>query len=137
MLFLQAVEPSLTTSVFGISPTTVYGVLAGLLFAAVAVLGRLYIKGHDQLLKSKEEELKKTFESVQQLVIENRELHKQLYEMGTNNIRTLEKFSALLENFLNENRITQRDLMASIKELTDSINKNLEFSKLLIEKNKP
>lgn len=138
MLFLQANLPDagVTSSVFGISPTTVYGVLAGLLFLAVAVLGRLYIKSHDRLVTAKDEEIKKAQESIVQLVAENRELHKQIYEMGLNNIKTLEKFGGLLDNFLAENKTTQRELMTSIKELTDNIRKSLEFNKLMVEQNK-
>lgn len=137
MLFLQASIPdvNVTSNVFGISPTTVYGVLAGLLFLAVAVLGRLYIKSHDRLVASKEDELKKAQESVAQLVSENRELHNKLYEMGLNNIKTLEKFGALLESFLSENKATQRELLASIKELTDNIRHSLEFSRQMVEQN--
>lgn len=135
MLFLQAeVLPDSTaiTGLFGISPTTVYGVLAGLLFMAVAVLGRLYIMGHDKLMSAKDAEIKKAEDSIAQLVSENRELHKQMYEMGLSNIRTLEKFGVLLENFLTENRSAQKELMVNIRDLTDSIKKSLEFSRELV-----
>ena len=137
MLFLQASIPdvNVTSNVFGISPTTVYGVLAGLLFLAVAVLGRLYIKSHDRLVIGKEDEIKKAQEAISQLVAENRELHNKLYEMGLSNIKTLEKFGALLESFLSENKATQRELLSSIKELTDNIKHSLEFSRQMVEQN--
>mgnify|MGYP003387136980 CR=1 FL=1 len=138
MLFLQATIPTtseVATSVFGISPTTVYGVFAGLLFLAVAILGALYTKSHDKLVAQQSEELKKSEEAVTQLVSENRELHKQMYDMGLSNIRTLEKFGVLLESFLSENRSAQKELMANIRDLTDSIRKSLEFSRLLVEQN--
>lgn len=135
MLFLQAVTPDSTaiTGVFGISPTTVYGVLAGLLFLAVTILGRLYIMSHDKLTATKDAEIKKAEESISQLVSENRELHKQMYEMGLSNIRTLEKFGVLLENFLTENRTAQKELMTNIRDLTDSIKKSLEMSRELLQ----
>lgn len=136
MFFLQvAVTPDSTaiSNVFGISPTTVYGVLAGLLFLAVSVLGRLYIMSHDKLMVAKDAEIKKAEESIAQLVSENRELHKQMYEMGLSNIRTLEKFGVLLENFLTENRTAQKELMNNIRDLTDSIKKSLEFSRELVQ----
>lgn len=138
MLFLQAVTPDTTaiTGVFGISPTTVYGVLAGLLFLAVTILGRLYILGHDKLMVAKDAEIKKSEEAITQLVSENRELHKQMYEMGLSNIRTLEKFGVLLENFLTENRTAQKELMLNIRDLTDSIRKSLDFSREMVNQNK-
>lgn len=126
-------DPSITGNVFGISPSTVYGVLAGLLFLAVSILGRLYINSHDRLVLAKEDEIKKLQESVTNLVAENRELHNKLYEMGTGNIKTLEKFGTLLEAFLRENKETQKELMVSIRDLTNSINKSVELSKAALK----
>lgn len=141
MLFLQisttVPDPGTMTSVFGISPTTVYGVLSGLLLLAVSVLGKLYISSHDKLMGAKDAEIKKNEDSIVQLVSENRELHKQMYEMGISNIRTLEKFGVLLESFLTENRTAQKELMVNIRDLTESIKRSIEFNKEFVQnKNK-
>ena len=87
------------------------------------------------MIASKDEEIKKQQDSLSQLVSENRELHAKLYEMGLSNIKTLEKFGLLLESFLSENKSTQKELMNSIKELTENIRKSLEFSKMMVEQN--
>lgn len=134
-MFLQAVVPTVdpASNVFGITPTTVYGVLAGILFLAVSILGRLYIKSHDRIIEDKDSEIKKLEDSIDKLVDENRDLHQRIYTMGTDNIKTLEKFGSLLESFLAEHRNTQRELMSTMKELTVSIHTSVEFYKKMID----
>ena len=121
-------------ALFSLSPTTVYGVLAMLLFTGLAVVGKLYLASVDKSIVSKDEETKRLNSVISSLSADNKELNKVIQDMGQNNVRTLEKFGMTLEALVNNQQARDREISDNLKSLADVIKTNLEFNKQLIVK---
>lgn len=134
VLLFQSATVDPVAQTFSLNPTTVYGVLAGLLFLSVTLLAKQYLSIHEKLIQSKTDQINDLENQYNKLMEENKSLNTKLYEMGISNIQTLEKFGTLLETFLSENRNTQRDLLVNIRDLTKTIGESVTVTNTLLEK---
>jgi uncharacterized UPF0160 family protein len=111
--------------VFGINPTTVYGVLSTLLFSAVLVLGKFYQDTIKKSLLDKDTDIARLNKVIDNLASDKDSLHKTLNDITANNIKTLSNFEQSI-NLLTKNQTEQQQrFLETLKEISQLI-RNLD-----------